>query len=886
MRKRCLAAPATTAAVTLLLFFLFQLYPFSDQTLAWCDMKQQVIPFLLDFKNIISGNSDMLLNLQNAGGMSFWGVFFFFIASPFTFLVLLVPAAQMYLFANILVLLKMCACSLTAALFFQRRFRNLSTVQVTALSVMYAFCGYTMLYFQNMVWLDVMAMFPILLIGVDLLVREGRILCFVLAFSAVLVLNFYLTYMVVVFLILAFGLFLFFCEKDREKRKRTVFLLGVSAFLTMLITAAVWLPSFLQYLSSARTIGILENLASGSFMTHYYTTLPILLCSGGVFAAIAILKGQSFGRETKALLVLWLLTVVPIFIEPVNKMWHTGSYQAFPARYGYIPVFLGLIFLAKAISDLNGSGDLPFRQEIPGAVIGLFLVGSMALVAYMLITYRFEDLTIYTRALWLDQTSILTFLIFTAVAVLSYFLLMYLYRNQMLTKGMFSFFLILAVVCESLFSGSVFIGSAANPDLFYQPVFDLSGRISDDSLYRVKNSHKYFDLNLMGGLGYPTLNHYTSLTDEDYMFTMKKLGYSSYWMEVGSQDGSLLTDALLGNRYTVVQSREVKPEDDVVYQNDWYAILKNKYRMSFGTVMSSQDISKSEDLPDATRMEIQQSIFEQLFHSSKKLVTEYEYSSSENLKCTKTKNGTVMIKEDPETNGTLSYDILVEGTQTLYLDCFDKLTNNLSEPINNSFHVSVNDRTVQSMYPAQKENGLLNLGTFTDELVRVRLTVYKDVSAKSFGIYGMDLSTLGTSLDSAPSVSLKQQGNAVSGTVTVSGNDRYLFLPLPLQKGYTATVNGKDAQIFRVFDDFMAIKLSDGENQVSVRYLPPGFRAGIVISGFGVVLLPFLLYALRKRKFPRLRGILEDFVFLLFKLLAALVFVGIYIFPVIVYWAG
>ena len=57
-------------------------------------------------------------------------------------------------------------------------------------------------------------------------------------------------------------------------------------------------------------------------------------------------------------------------------------------------------------------------------------------------------------------------------------------------------------------------------------------------------------------------------------------------------------------------------------------------------------------------MEIQQSIFEQLFHSSKKLVTEYEYSSSENLKCTKTKNGTVLIKEDPETNGTLSYDIL------------------------------------------------------------------------------------------------------------------------------------------------------------------------------------------------------------------------------------
>ena len=30
-----------------------------------------------------------------------------------------------------------------------------------------------------------------------------------------------------------------------------------------------------------------------------------------------------------------LLTAVPLVVEPVNKMWHTGNYMAFPARYGY-----------------------------------------------------------------------------------------------------------------------------------------------------------------------------------------------------------------------------------------------------------------------------------------------------------------------------------------------------------------------------------------------------------------------------------------------------------------------------------------------------------------------------------------------------------------------
>ncbi len=158
-------APALVAAILLSVYAAYGLFPFGTGTISWCDMNQQVIPFLMDLRNILTGQANMFLNLQNAGGMSFWGVFLFFVSSPFSFLVLLVNKAQIYYFVNILLLLKMMTCSLTASGYFIRRFPNLNGLQVTALSVMYAFCGYTMFYYQNIVWLDVMYLFPLLLLA-------------------------------------------------------------------------------------------------------------------------------------------------------------------------------------------------------------------------------------------------------------------------------------------------------------------------------------------------------------------------------------------------------------------------------------------------------------------------------------------------------------------------------------------------------------------------------------------------------------------------------------------------------------------------------------------------------------------------------------------------
>ena len=73
-----------TGVILLLSYLRGGLYPFGWGSLSWCDMNQQLIPLFCDFKDILAGEKSLFLNFSNAGGMNFYGVFCFFLCSPFT----------------------------------------------------------------------------------------------------------------------------------------------------------------------------------------------------------------------------------------------------------------------------------------------------------------------------------------------------------------------------------------------------------------------------------------------------------------------------------------------------------------------------------------------------------------------------------------------------------------------------------------------------------------------------------------------------------------------------------------------------------------------------------------------------------------------------------
>lgn len=848
-----LAAPLLTAVFLLCFYALAGYYPFGSGVISWCDMDQQVVPLLLNFKDILSGEGSALYSLQNAGGMNFWGVFFFFIASPFSFLTLLVDKSDMLSFMNLMVLLKLSTCAFTASLYFKCTRRRIRPELAALFGVFYAFSGYGLLFYQNIIWLDMMYLFPLLLLSFEHLVYTKKAAWYIVTLSAMMVVNYYISYMVVLFTLLYFGITVLTLTEKRRKQVALHFLAG--SLVAALLTAVIWLPSFLQYLSSGRDISMLESLSSSPLYTAYETTLAVLLPSSCAIIIViyGLLHQPLRGGRLRNYLLLFILLFIPFVIEPINKMWHTGNYQGFPVRYGFMTVFMLLTVAAQVITRTtdalpSSKPSYGFRQTWGPLLLLLTGILLYGVFSHYYIESHQEVLTSYSRTLWGTTESLKGLLILFFFSALLY---LFLYRG--LYKRHFSL-KIFILGCLLLF----FLESYANTRIYlfssdydwhlerYQNAMALSGFTPEEEetneFYRVKLRQKYFDVNLVGGLGFPSLSHYTSLTSQDYMFAMKKLGYSSYWMEVGGYSGSVLSDAALSVAYDI----HWFDDEPAVYRTQQFHISKTPFYLPLG-LATTETLADTNELDDLTRLEVQKLLYRKLFPGQPSPFREYHPNHSQDCLLYRDDWDQYQIDlRDGSQLGHFLYHIRVEGRQTLYFDCFDRLSNDLSEHINGSFHVYVNGVALEENYPSKLNNGLVNLGTFENETVEVDIQVVQGVTCRSFGIFGIDHAILGEAIAQAQPLHLQADDRTISGEIT-AGEEQTVFLSIPYDAGWTLEIDGQKAELTQAFLGFTAFTVPAGHHTLALSYLPPGFSLGLSLTALALILC-LAFWILKKRR--------------------------------------
>lgn len=840
-----LAAPLVTALFLLFFYAGADFYPFGEHTISWCDMNQQVVPLLLNFKDILSGQGSLLYSFQNAGGMNFWGVFFFFLASPFSLLTLFVPKSHMLLFMNILALLKLSTCALTATLYFLRSRHRISPSLAFLFGLFYAFCGYGLLFYQNIIWLDMMYLFPLLLLSFERLIYQKKCLPYIAVLSAMMVVNYYISYMIVLFTLLYFGIVSL--GLTGERRKETAIRFLSASFIAALLTAVVWLPCFLQYLSSGRDINMLTSVAQAGFFTPLETTLPILFPSACVLTIMfyGLLHAPLKTRLLRSYFLLFLCMLLPVLLEPINKMWHTGNYQAFPVRYGFITIFMAMTVAASFLDDLPKSKPLSKSKSTALCLSILFLIAGYGLFIHAYLNTHMETLAHYSHTLWGDSESFKGLLILFLLSAFLYFLLYRSLYKRWLTVRLFT------VLCTVLFfidaySGvSVYMLSAdySGHQQTFSNIIDLANfkpeKEQQGEFYRVKLRQKYFDVNLVGALGYPSFSHYTSLTSQDYMFAMKKLGYSSYWMEVGGYGGTLLSDAVLSAAYEI-HWNDAEPS---LYHNQAYSISALPTALSLG-IPTTESLADTNQLDDLTRLEIQELLFAKLFPSLPSPLISYPYEKAELISCRISQDSYQQYqleKISSELSGHIYYEIPVEEAQTLYFDCFDRLSNQLTEHINDSFQISVNGTILETDYPSRQNNGLLCLGTFENETVLIDIELLQSVTCRSFGLFGIQQAPLLDALCQKQSLHLTSADRCLSGDTQTSA-DQTIFLSIPYDKGWSLQIDGEKAVLSKAFMGFSSFFLPAGEHHIEMRYTPPGFTLGLLASILGLVLALFFLF--------------------------------------------
>ena len=808
-----------TSIILLTAYLAGEMFPFGEGTVSWCDMNQQAIPLLCDFKDILTGKSSLFLNTQNAGGMNFYGVFFFNLSSPFSFLAAFVDKSQIPYLMNILVLLKLGVCGFCAGFVFYRLFKENGVLISAFLGACYALCGYGMLFYQNIMWLDMMYLFPFVALGIFKLIKQNRPAVLLISLTLSVIFNFYISFMVYLAVILFFGLYaLFYRNTDRKMYVN----LGLCGVISLMVSAFVWVPCLLQYFSSGRSGSILSNLKNSPLFTSTETTLPILLCSGVILCGVMFLfrRVSLKDKQTSFLFCLFLIMSVPLIIEPINLMWHTGSYMAFPARYGFITAFAGLCLTAKLLSRIKFAENGKYTS-----VLIYLSVGLICLVALIFTLSNQNTLSVYTRTLWGNDTSLKGQIFISLLFVLAYFLILLFSERKVLCKKTAAVFLCLCLAFEGFCWSSVFILSAK--DRFsmhnFENMIELRSETSKDGFYRVNTSYKFTDANMTGAAGFNSLAHYTSLNGENYMETAKQMGYSGYWMETGNWGGSILSDALLSVGYTVYN------------QNGEFVIKENPNYLGLGIKIEGEIPEK---LSNNDRLATLGEAFAKMTDSENPVVT-YQVYNTENCNLLTQDDGYVIGRAS--NNANITYSVEVTGKQTLYFDCYDGFSNNLVEDINQSFEVYVNSSVRSYAYPSQKENGLLKLGSFENEQVNITLKLLKDVSCSSFGVFGVKEDLVEKTIQSTDTLNLSQKGGILSGNAK-SGN---YFLSIPYSEDLKLTLDGEELEFSKALSGFVALEIPHG-GVLKVSLVPKGLTLGICVSVLGIVALIFMLFLEKK----------------------------------------
>ena len=228
-------------------------------------------------------------------------------------------------------------------------------------SLLYTFCFYA-LYggFRHIYFLNALALFPLLMMGMDKIVLENKKLFYIFIIFISFLSSFYFAYMTSLCLLI-YGSILIISEYKKKGLKEIIkqyIKVFLCSLLGVLIASFVLIPTFYLYLNSERSGGSItdyiytytyyKNIFK-SFNTYTGTNWVILGIHSIIFITLPI-AFYNFKQHRYELLFL-LILLIPLFIAPAGSILDCLSYPN--NRWSYVIVFLLSMISVKVIDNFK-----------------------------------------------------------------------------------------------------------------------------------------------------------------------------------------------------------------------------------------------------------------------------------------------------------------------------------------------------------------------------------------------------------------------------------------------------------------------------------------------------------------------------------------------------
>ena len=887
-----LMAGALAVGIFCLGYIFLGVYPVGTKSILMVDLHHQYAPLLSELRYmLVEGKLDLSYNFHIGMGSSFLPAFAYYLASPFNLLLVLFKESQLTEAILVITLLKFtaAAAAFTAMAQYLTGRRNAAMV---AVGVMYTLSGFMLAYSWNIMWLDTLILLPLVVMAAEHLLKTGKITPYALLLGLALFVNYYLGFMLCVFLV-----FYWLVWALRQKRSFKETLLGGIRFAA----GSLWGAGFAACLLIPVAMALGRTSAAGGELGDFRTNFEIFDLFGRMFygatptirsgnlpnlycgVAAALLLPVYFGQKQiplrrricyGALLAILLLSCT---ITRWDLVWHgLHAPNDLPYRFSFLTIFVVLLLAAYTLSHIQHVT----RRQI--------LVGLATSAVYLVLWEKLAAVNTTSNAAKVTPDSKMLYINLMLLAV--YALVLLLAAAKKAPRRAVARLMLVVVCAEMLFGTSRTLKTMNENEYFTAQAHYIDNTkhlVIHDSLRRVEYLAKDEDAFLRmeylaadSNNGRTTcvdtaLHHYSGLTtfasSNPYCTTvlMGELGYAINGVNSYLYHSYVSPiDSLLGVRY-VVLSVYIKDHPQLQYLESVsatdeetgdlveYHIYRNTTALSIG--VTATDALKTFEGTPYDPFGTQQDLFTSLTGLEDAIYVPMEIYDD---------YGGTLYDGSFRTSGTYTtYSATVEtkGQYYAYVDC--RAADNISvEQFDTEGNV-LNNWGVTTYEPYIIDMGTMQPGQTVD----VCLSTGGSVTGN---IYLMRLDTEAYQkhldlLQAGGMTVTAQTGHSLKGKITAA-QDGTLFFSLPYDEGWQVYVDGKPVKTFSVDhgedkikkedgtyemkpnDDgaFLAAEISAGEHDIELVYVTPGGKVGALISGGSVLLLivPLLLWIFRRRK--------------------------------------
>ena len=788
--------------IMVIIFIQRGIFPFGDESFLRTDMYHQYAPFFSEFQHKLRNGGSLLYSWDIGMGVNFAALYAYYLASPMNWLIMLCPKSLVIEFMTYMIVFKIGLSGLTFAWYLKKHCKT-DSIGIGFFGIFYALSGYMAAYSWNIMWLDCILLFPLIMYGLEKLVREGNGFLYCITLGLSILSNYYISIMICIFMVLYFGALLILEKMDDwEDYTDACIRFAVYSLLSGAMAAVVLLPE----------IYALQSTASGDFnfpktLTSYFTIFdmiarhltcveteigldhwPNIYCGVAVlmFFLLYVVCKKISVKERAVYCGLLLIFFASFSTNVLNFIWHGFHYpNSLPSRQSFIYIFLMLFVCFRAFMYL---------EETPKKHINAAFLGS---ICFVLLAEKLIDAKHFHFSIF-----------YVAIIVLS----MYAGVLHMFKIGKRELAACLALILVSVEAAantavtSVTITSREAYTRDNEDVHMLMDMVEpSDDFYRVEKKTRKTK-NDGAWMNFPSVSLFSSTANADLTEFFKRMGCEASTNSYSITGSTPLVDSLVSIKYALY-SEEVPNTELWAYMKESGEtyLYENLYTLPLGFVIS-HSVEDNWQFKMDNPGEVQNDLCQALGNDA---VLQWIDSNTSGKNCTFT----------PDLDGY--------------------------------YYVYVTNKKVKSVKAAVPSGSktfnntdrgyLLELGSLVagNQITLTSQTDGQDMKCEVYRFSDEAMISLYEKLNETPLKLTSWEDTKLAGTVNASERG-VLFTSIPYETGWTVKIDGEEAETEKIFEAFLSVDIPEGEHEITFEYFPAGLKPGIIITLASIAILAML----------------------------------------------